>query len=109
PVLEPHVRVAIHVEEDVGGVVAPDRLEGRPVEGGVGAEVAVVGREDRLVIGVGAAVEANGARHAARLALIPSSENAPTPSGSASSLVLWSTCPAVAAVPRGRGTRTSPD
>src|SRR4029450_12623375 len=73
PVFEPHVRVAIHVEEDVGGVVAPDRLQGRPGAGGVGAGVGVVGAGDGLVVGVGAAVEVDGAWHAGRLPLIPSS------------------------------------
>src|SRR5262245_54500210 len=68
PVLEPDVGVAIHVEEDVGGVGAPDWLQGRPVERSVGAEVAVVGGENGRVVGVGAAVEANGACHAERLA-----------------------------------------
>src|SRR5262245_32891240 len=77
PVLEPHVRVAIHVEEDVGGVVAPERLQGRPVEGGVGAEVAVVGVEDGLVVGVGTAVEVDGAWHAGRLALLDVCRNNP--------------------------------
>src|SRR4029077_12133166 len=66
PVLEPHVRVAIHIEEDVGGVVAPDRLQGRPVEARVGTEVAVVSSKDRRAIGVGAAVEVYGAWHAGR-------------------------------------------
>src|SRR5437879_8911219 len=69
PVLEPHVGVAIHVEEDAGGIVAPDRLQGRPVEGGVGAKVGVVGGEDGLVVGVGAAVEVDRAWHAGRLTL----------------------------------------
>src|SRR3989442_1412191 len=70
PMLEPHVRVAIHVEENVGRVVAPDRLQGQPIKGGVGAEVSVVGGEDGLMVGVGASVEVDGAWHAGRLPLI---------------------------------------
>jgi len=52
--------VAIHVEEDVGGIAAPDRRQGLPIVRGVGAQVAVVRREDLLTVGLRAAVELAG-------------------------------------------------
>src|SRR5262245_5078333 len=46
---------------------------------------------------------------ACRPPVVRSQENAPTASSSAMSPALWSACPEVASVPRGRGRRTSRD
>ena len=63
PLLEPEVRVAIHVEEDVGGITAPDRFQGLPIVRSVGAQVAVVRREDLRTVGLRAAVELHDVWH----------------------------------------------
>src|SRR5262249_12715487 len=48
PLLEPQVREAVLTEEHVGGIVAPDRFERRPVVRGVGAEIGIVSGENLL-------------------------------------------------------------
>src|SRR5262245_62852802 len=57
PVSEPYIGVAVHVEEHAVGAVAPDRVEGGPIERGVGFEVRLLELEHAAAVGFRAAVE----------------------------------------------------
>src|SRR5215813_9361971 len=50
PLLEPHVRVAVNVEEHAGGIVAPDRFQRGPVVRGIRSQVGVVSGENLLAM-----------------------------------------------------------